>query len=44
MIVGDDADVSEEHATSIFRVEVCCEDGGSMYLQNVGISAHNCMV
>jgi hypothetical protein len=27
--------VSEEHATSIFRYEVKTEDGGNMYLRNV---------
>jgi hypothetical protein len=41
MVVGDDADFSEAHAASIFRVEVCSEDGGSMYLRNVGIIANN---
>jgi hypothetical protein len=32
VVVGDDTVVSEAHAASIFRVEVCSEDGSSMYL------------
>jgi hypothetical protein len=44
MVVGDDADVSEAHASSIFRVEIYSEDGGTMYLRNVSIIADNCTV
>jgi hypothetical protein len=38
MDVGDVANVSEVHTTSIFSVDP--EDGGSMYFRNVGNIAH----
>jgi hypothetical protein len=45
VVVGDIANISEALSASIFRVEVCRlvhpEDGGSMYLRNVGNIAYN---
>jgi hypothetical protein len=39
-----DSYVSEGHAATIFRVKWCCDNGGSMTLQNAGMLPHHFMV